>query len=151
MMKKRTLRHVIAGQKLLNVPPKSTVLAAAQTMAENNVGAVLVLVEGELAGIFTERDILRRVVSQEKDPAKTLIEEVMTVNPITIDAEEGVLDALARMREAQCRHLPVVDKEKVLGVLSLRDALMVVLELKEEEMKDLQEYLDYLPPESGVG
>lgn len=151
MMKKRTLRHVIAGQALLRVAPENTVLGAAQMMAENNVGAVLVLDGERLAGIFSERDILRRVVSQEKDLARTRVDEAMTVNPVTIDAEEGVLDALTRMREAQCRHLPVVDKGKIIGILSLRDVLMVVLELKNEEMKDLQEYLDYLPPESGVG
>ncbi len=114
---------VMERKKLLTAAPQTTVSQAAKLMAKKNVGAVMV-VEGErLVGIFTERDALTRVIAQGRDTQTTRLAEVMTTAPKTVDPDKSFGFALLLMYEHGFRHVPVVDKDKLIGIVSSRNAL----------------------------
>src|SRR5512134_2673210 len=119
----RPVRSIIEDQKPVMASADMTVSAAARVMKEQGIGALLVLRDGRLAGIFTERDALFRVIAEGRDPAKTRIADVMTANPRTIAPDRPFGHALHLMYEGGFRHVPVVDNGKPLGVVSARDAL----------------------------
>lgn len=122
-MPKRLIRALIADRPLHSISSDATVLAAAQTMAAKNIGAMLVVDGNALAGIFTERDALSRVLAKGLDPATTKISQVMTVKPLTISADKPLSHALFIMHDNGFRHMPVVDGGQLVGVVSVRDAL----------------------------
>jgi CBS domain-containing protein len=107
-------RPVVAG-------PEETAQAAAARMTEEACGSVLVCDGDRLRGIFTERDLMTRVVGRGLDPRTTRLEQVMTRDPDRIEGTATAREALRRMDELGCRHLPVVEDGRVLGVVSLRD------------------------------
>jgi CBS domain-containing protein len=121
-MPHRSLREIVSSQELLHVPPETTVLDAAKRMAERHVAAVLVVADGGLRGVFTERDLLRRVVVAGKDPAGVAIGDVMSPNPVSVDAGIPGYEALRVMREEGIRHIVVngVGAEGF-AILSMRD------------------------------
>ena len=119
----RPVRSIIEDQKPVTASAEITVAAAARLMKERRIGALLVVQDGRLAGIFTERDALFRVVAEGRDPAKTLVADVMTPNPRTISPDRPFGHALHLMYEGGFRHVPVVDDGRPLGVVSSRDAL----------------------------
>ena len=124
-MPERHVRSILHRRRsapdLISAGPDETVLGAARHMAENCCGSVLVMEGGRLLGIFTERDLLVRVVVAGLDPARTPVRAVMTADPETIGDDELVDQAIRRMDEGGFRHLVVVDGGRVLGVLSTRD------------------------------
>ena len=124
-MPERRVRSILRRRRfcpdLVSIRPDETVCAAAKRMAENRCGSVLVMEDDRMLGIFTERDLLVRVVAKGQDPSKTKVREVMTADPETIEAEEPLATAIRRMDEGAFRHLPVVEGERVLGVISTRD------------------------------
>jgi len=122
-MPERPIREVIGNQEPLTASADITVDAAARLMKRHRVGALLVIDDGRLAGIFTERDALFRVMAEGRDPAKTRIAEVMTVNPRTISPDRPFGHALHLMYEGEFRHVPVVEDGRALGMVSTRDAL----------------------------
>lgn len=123
-MPKRLIQDVIAGKKPVTAASTTTVLDAARLMDKSNVASILIVGEdGALEGIFTERDLLRRVVAVGIDPAKTTIGTVMTRNPFTISHGARMLDAARTMHECRIRHLPVIDGSRAVGVISIRDLL----------------------------
>jgi CBS domain-containing protein len=122
------VRHLIEPRKLLVAAPESTVREAAELMASRAVGAVLVVQRDELLGIFTERDVVFRVVARGLDPDVTRLSEVMTREPKTISPEKAFGVAMAVMHENGFRHLPVIDKGVPIGVVSSRSALDPELE-----------------------
>jgi len=119
----RPVRSIIEDQKPVTASAEITVAAAARLMKERRIGALLVVQDGRLAGIFTERDALFRVVAEGRDPAKTRVAEVMTPNPRTIAPDRPFGHALHLMYEGGFRHVPVVDDGRPIGVVSARDAL----------------------------
>lgn len=119
-----TLRELVKDRRLYSIEDNQTVLEAARYMMEHNVGAVPVLREGRLAGIFSERDIMNRVVAVGRTPGTTAVSEVMTANPRAVAADESIEECLFIMREFGFRHLPVVDGAELKGLVSLRDVLM---------------------------
>lgn len=119
-----TLREVVKDRKLYSVDANRTVLEAARYMMEHNVGAVPVLRDGNLAGIFSERDIMNRVVAVGRTPGTTVVSEVMTANPRAVPADESIEECLFIMQEFGFRHLPIVDGKELKGLVSLRDVLM---------------------------
>jgi CBS domain-containing protein len=119
----RPIRVIIEDQKPVTATPDITVAAAARLMKEHRIGAILVIQDGRLAGIFTERDALFRVIAEGRDPAATRVAEVMTANPRTIAPDRPFGHALHLMYEGGFRHVPVVDNGRPLGVVSSRDAL----------------------------
>lgn len=122
-MPDRPVRVIIEDQKPVSANPSTTVAAAARLMKQQRVGALLVVDEGRLAGIFTERDALFRVVAEGRDPEKTRVGEVMTPNPRTITPDRPFGHALHLMHEGEFRHVPVVENGRPLGMVSARDAL----------------------------
>jgi CBS domain-containing protein len=137
----RPVRSIIEDQKPVTASAELTVAAAAQLMKEHRIGALLVVQEGRLAGIFTERDALFRVIGEGRDPATTRVGEVMTANPRTIAPDRPFGHALHLMYEGGFRHVPVVDNGRPLGVVSARDALG----------PDLQQFVAELDKRTHIG
>lgn len=122
-MLQRTIREVIAARPAVHVSPAHTVRDAALLMGREHVGALPVLDNGRLVGIFTERDALLRVIGRSLDPQGTRVAQVMTPHPQTIDPDHPLAHALLKMHEGGYRHLPVLEDDRLIGVVSVRDAM----------------------------
>lgn len=121
--------------------PEQPVAAAIRCMAERQVGAVPIVAEGRLMGIFSERDLLRRVVAKGRDAEKTLLAEVMTRDPVTAIPGEDRITAIDKMRAVGCRHLPIEVNGTVIDMLSMRDLLYEEIEEKAAEVEELRHYV----------
>ena len=117
------VKSVMERKKLLVAPPGTTVAKAAKLMVKKNVGAVMVVAEKRLVGIFTERDAGFRVIAAGRDPEATTIGEVMTPDPVTVDPNEIFGRVLLAMHEQGFRHMPVVENGEPVGIVSSRSAL----------------------------
>jgi len=117
------IRSVMERKKLVTAPPDTTVSKAAKLMARKNVGAVMVVEEERLIGIFTERDALVRVIAKGRDTQTTLLADVMTPEPQTVDPDKSFGYALLMMHEQGFRHVPVIENGKPIGIVSSRNAL----------------------------
>jgi CBS domain-containing protein len=136
------VKEIMEKRKLLLADPTMTVRKAAETMARRGVGAVLVVDDDRLVGIFTERDVVFRVVARGLDSTTTPLGEVMTRDPKTIAPEKSYGVAMLLMHENGFRHLPVVQNEAPIGIVSSRSALDPALEefvFEERRRKHLQE------------
>lgn len=119
-MAKTPVRDIISRDTLVHATPATTVKEAVDQMAEHCCGSIVALDNDRVVGIFTERDLMLRVVHAGRDPAKTQLGEVMTKNPDTIDAEAPVADAIRAMDEFSYRYLPVLQDGRCIGVISTR-------------------------------
>ncbi len=129
------LASLIQNPKFITLGPSATIAVAAKIMADNLVGSVIVMEGESLVGIFTERDLLNRVVAKALDPQKTLLSQVMSKNVTTIPVSETVEGCFQKMEETKCRHIPVVDGDKVIGVVTMRNILeWLTDEIKEENL-----------------
>jgi CBS domain-containing protein len=115
------VREIMSCIEICQQPPGASVREACRVMAEHRCGSVLVVERDRLLGIFTERDAIERVFARGLDPLLTLLAEVMTAEPDTIGPQHSVDEAIRRMDEFGYRHLPVVEQDQVLGVISIRD------------------------------
>jgi CBS domain-containing protein len=120
-LRHRAVREIMSCVDVCQQPPGASVREACRLMAEHHCGSVLVVELGRLLGIFTERDAVERVFARDLDPQLTVLAEVMTPAPDTIGPYHTVDEAIRRMDEFGYRHLPVVEHDRVLGVLSVRD------------------------------
>ena len=128
-------------QKLVMTPPTGTVQAAAEMMTERGVGSVLVMEGNRLLGIFTERDLLNRIISKGLDPKKIRLSEVMTRSVVTVDVNDSLEACYEKMQQTKARHLPIVDEGKVTGIVTMRDLLEWLWREIEEENAHLKRYL----------
>jgi CBS domain-containing protein len=126
---------LVKDRKVCSIEADSTVLQAARYMMEQRIGALPVLRNGELVGIFSERDIMNRVVAVGRLPGTTKVSEVMTANPKAVDVNETIENCLYLMREFGFRHLPIVDGKELKGLVSSRDILLRYISLKEAEQR----------------
>jgi CBS domain-containing protein len=127
---------------IIHTAPDTSIADAVQIMAEHNIGAVVILEnQTELKGIFTERDLLRRVVGQGVDPETTPVREVMTSDVIVVPEDMGRSDALQIMQEEHIRHLPVTDGETLRGIVSLRDLLRFEHKMQQRTIEQLREFV----------
>lgn len=133
--------HLVNNQDLAMLPPNTSVHEAAQTMAERHIGAVLVGEGDRLAGIFTERDVVTRVVAPGLDPHSTVLGSVMTPNPDTVEPNQSAFDALEQMARHGYRHLPVVTGGKLVGIVSIRDLYAAVKIELEEDLKQREAFI----------
>ena len=117
------IRDVMEKKKLVTAPPDTTVFAAARLMAKKNVGAVMIVEESRLLGIFTERDAVYRVLAKGLDSRTTRLAEVMTASPVSASPTESFGRALHVMHEKGFRHMPVVDNGALVGIVSSRSAM----------------------------
>jgi CBS domain-containing protein len=136
-----SVRDIIHQRELFSVSETDTVAEVARRMAEQNVGAILVLDEGRLRGIFSERDIMKRVVLERRNPDTTFVSEVMSTDLVTIDELSTVEDAMEAMQAHQCRHLPVTRGSNVVAFLSMRDLMNHELASKTEEIHHMRAYI----------
>jgi CBS domain-containing protein len=120
--------------KLVSVAPTASVAEAVQTMKNENIGAVVVLDQQKLVGIFTERDVLVRVVGEARDPLKTLVSEVMTSAVRSVGPATPVIETLQLMSDRRHRHLPVLDDSQVCGLISMGDVTRWVIRAQQEQV-----------------
>ena len=142
-----TVHDLIKNRPTFTVEAEVSVLKAVEIMVEKNIGAVAVVREGDLVGIFSERDLMKRVVAGNRSPGLTKISEVMTPRPYTVSSSEGFQHCMFLMREHGFRHLPVVDEnQKLCGLISLRDVLLRDLTEKDEEVRMMRAYIQQQAP-----
>ena len=127
---------------VVTVAPETTVLIAVQQMNDRKIGALLVLDRGRPVGIFTERDVLVRVVAAGLDPTGTPVGEVMTRSPVVVRSETTVGEAMRVITEKRCRHLPVVDDSRLLGLISIGDLTSWLVRDQERTIADLHDYMN---------
>ena len=147
----KTLREIMRPSFLFIVQRTDSVAEAVRAMTEHNVGIVVVLDGDTLTGVFSERDVVRRVVAQGLDPARTPVGEVMTTELVVGDADEDYQSAMRKMDQANIRHLPVVSDGRLLSMLSIRDLMRVEMRDQGEELEYLRTYLFQVPAEVGAG
>jgi CBS domain-containing protein len=135
------LSSLIKNQTLVFLPPTASITEAAKKMADRLIGSVLVMEGDKLVGIFTERDLLNRVVAKNLDPKSTKLSEVMSKNVCTIPVQKTVEDCFQKMEETKCRHIPIVDGNKVVGVVTMRNILEWLTEEMKEENVFLRNYI----------
>ena len=145
----KKLRDIMRQGFLFTIQRGATVAEAVRTMAANNVGIVAVLDGDRLVGVFSERDVVRKVVARGLDPARTSVADVMTARLVVADADEDYQSAMSKMDQANIRHLPVVSGERLLSMLSIRDLMRIAIEDRGAEIEYLKEYLYQVPP--GLG
>ena len=141
----KAIAEIIEGHPLIHANPSDNVRQVARMMTDRNVGAIAVLDSGRLVGVFSERDLMARVVATGLNPDDTPVSNVMTKELIVADAGDGVSEALQKMYDCKCRHLPVVRGGKLIGMLSIRDLLQVDDETQRQRASFLRELVTYSP------
>lgn len=140
-MQRKVVPDIVKDQRIELLPASTTVREATRNMAERHIGAVLVGAPESLEGIFTERDVLTRVVARGLDPDSTKLEAVMTPDPDTVGPDDIALHVLERMRASGYRHLPVVDDGRVVGIVSIRDLYAAVKRELEEDLQQREAFI----------
>ncbi len=135
------VREIVEGRTLNYVVQESTVAEAARRMAELRCGAILVLKDGQLKGVFSERDLMHRVVLAKLDPENVTVGSVMSTELATIDESASLESAMESMQEHNCRHLPVMSGGQVVAFLSMRDLMIFELARKTEELTQMRAYI----------
>jgi CBS domain-containing protein len=136
-----TIANLLNDRTLFIMSAEQTVLEAARSMSALNIGAVPVTEEGRLVGVFSERDILRRVVVTGADPATTLVREVMTEDPCIVTPYDTIDHCMMLMKQHGFRHLPICIDDRVIGFISLRDLVLYDLDEKAMEMHRMRPYM----------
>jgi CBS domain-containing protein len=138
----RPVRELLNTQDpLWSLSPTDSVFDALQTLSDHDVGALVVLEQGKLVGILSERDYTRKIALAGKSSKETLVSDIMTAKVLTVDANTRAEDCMALMSQKKIRHLPVVDGDKVLGMISIRDLLDDIITDQEATISQLQSYI----------
>ena len=137
--------ELIKAQETYQAEMGQTVLETVRVMVERNIGAVPVLHKGSLVGIFSERDLMKRVVAEARDPRRTCLAEVMTDDPLTVSMHEDLENCMALMRRHSFRHLPVCHEGQLVGIVSLRDILLHDLNEKDDDVRMMRAYIHSVP------
>ena len=141
----KQIGELIEGQTLIVIEPGWSVRNAAERMTERNIGAVAVVEKGALAGVFSERDIMSRVVAKGLNPDSTEVSDVMSRELVVAAPSEDVLSAIQKMHSIGSRHLPIVDEGKLVGMISIRDLLEVDDRDQRAKASFLSELVTYSP------
>ncbi len=136
---------LIRNQETFRVDCEQTVLDVARAMVERNIGAVPIFRGSELVGVFSERDLMKRVVVPGRDPATTRVAEVMTEDPLTVSPQEEVESCMLLMRRHGFRHLLICDGATLKGMVSLRDIMLHDLNEKDHEVRMMRAYIQATP------
>jgi CBS domain-containing protein len=138
-----TIRDVLKrkGQDVWSIAPESSVYQAIEMMAERHVGALLVITNERLIGIISERDYARKVVLKGRSSKETRIDEIMTSPVIFVEPHRGVEDCMKLMTDNRIRHLPVIEDQKVVGVVSIGDLVNWIISAQDHTIQQLQNYI----------
>jgi len=140
-MLRKLIPDVVQSQDVVCLGPEATAQQAAQMMRDRHVGAIMVTENGQLKGIFTERDLTTRVIAQRLNPASTPLADVMTPSPVVLTPDASVFTALELMQSRKFRHLPLVENGRVVGMVSIRDLFGVVKAELQQELKETEAFL----------
>jgi len=141
-----TVGNIVKNRDVFTVQRGQTVIEAVKFMVEKGIGAVAVLNEDRLVGIFSERDLMKRIVAKGLDPQQVKIEQVMTSNLVTAHPSESHEACLAKMQAHSIRHLVIASGEQLVGVISLRDLMMIDLKEKSAAIEMMNAYIHYVTP-----
>ena len=136
---------LVKDQDTYRATAEQSVLEVARAMVERNIGAVPVLRDGLLVGVFSERDLMRRVVVEGRDPARTSVGEVMTEDPLTVAPQEDMETCRFLMRRHGFRHLPICEGKQLRGMVSMRDIILHDLSERDEEVRMMRAYIHSIP------
>ena len=139
----KTIKELLQkkGDMIWSVEPDMTVYDALKLMSDANIGAVLVMESGKIAGILSERDYARKIIIKGKTSKETLVREIMTEKVYYITPEVSVENAMAIMSDKHIRHLPVIENEKVMGVISIGDVVKTVISEQQYKIEQLEKYV----------
>jgi len=129
------------GSKVFSILPGNSVYEALQIMGEKNIGALMVIEDDQLKGIFSERDYARKIVLVNRNSKDTLISEIMTANVITVSPSDSIEHCMELMSGKKIRHLPVTDNGKVAGLISISDVVTAIIDSQKETISHLQNYI----------
>jgi CBS domain-containing protein len=131
----------VKGGQIFSLAPTDSVLHAIEIMATRHVGALLVMTQDRLLGIISERDYARKVILKNRSSHDTPVGDIMTANPVTVSPDATVHHCMEIMTEGRFRHLPVVDKGRVVGMLSIGDLVKAVIEDQSQKIEQLERYI----------
>ena len=139
----KLIKHLLdnRGRHIVSVPPDTTVLEAITLMADKTIGSLVIMDDDELLGIVTERDYARKVIIKGRSSRTTLCSEIMTTGVFTTSSSESVNDCMALMTEKRIRHLPVVEDNRVVGMVSIGDLVEAIISDQKEEIEQLGQYI----------
>ena len=129
------------GEDVYSVGPLATVIEAVNTMNDHHVGSVLVCEGGEPIGVFSERDVLVRVVAAHRDPRQTLVRDVMTTRLYTATPNDTLLEVMRLMTDRRCRHVPVMEGDRLIGLVSIGDLTKATQYDLRQEVRELSTYI----------
>jgi CBS domain-containing protein len=139
------VRNIIQtkGNAVFSIPSNTTVYNALETMLEKSIGALLVVDNGKFVGIFTERDYARKLILKGKASKETLIREVMTEHPVTVTPESSIEDCMKLMTDKKIRHLPIMENDKLIGLISVGDVVKFIIEEQKFIIENLEQYITH--------
>jgi CBS domain-containing protein len=139
----KLIKHLLDshGRHIVSVPPDTTVLDAITLMADKAIGSLVIMEDDELLGIVTERDYARKVIIKGRSSRTTLCSEIMTTGVFTTAISETVNSCMALMTEKRIRHLPVVEDNRVIGMISIGDLVEAIISDQKEEIEQLGQYI----------
>ena len=139
----KLIKHLLdrKGRDIISVKPEDSVLDAIRLMAEKGIGSLVVMEDQELLGIMSERDYARKVIIKGRSSESTAVSEIMTVNVFTTSSSETVNDCMSVMTEKKIRHLPVVEDNVVIGMISIGDLVEAIISDQQEEIEQLEHYI----------
>ena len=138
----QSIYELVKGRTTHEAREEQMVLDVARLMVEHNIGAVPVVREGNLIGIFSERDLLKRVTAEGLDPATTRVGEVMTPEPLVVAPGDSLEHCMVLMKQHSFRHLPVCERGRMIGIVSLRDIMLHDMEEKDDEIHTMRRYIE---------
>ncbi|CAG9167981.1 MULTISPECIES: CBS domain-containing protein [Cupriavidus] len=140
----KTARQVVESkptQAIFSIPPTATVYAALQLMAEKGIGAVLVMEHGKIVGILSERDYARKVILMQRSSRDTLVRDIMTSSVIYVSGDQSTDECMALMTKHRMRHLPVMNGEDLIGMLSIGDLVKDIISEQQFIIEQLEHYI----------
>lgn len=127
--------------EIFSITSSITVYEAIKVMGEKNIGSILIVEDGKLKGILSERDYARKIVLKDKSSKKTLVNEIMDTDLVTVSLTDKIEACMAIMSEKRIRHLPVLDDDKIVGVVSMGDVVKAIIQIQKETIKHLDSYI----------
>lgn len=129
------------GREVWSIEPTASVYDAIHLLAEKEIGALLVMDGKQLVGIFSERDYARQIILKDRSSEDTKVEDIMTQEVVQIQPNDEIADCMTLMTEKRIRHLPVMENDEVIGVISIGDLVMAVIDQQQSTINDLEKYI----------